>query len=124
VKRYVAEPGSDLVRGAMDEADGWFICRVGFIEITRAVSLAAGQAAAKAIRAEWPAFGVIEVDQDLVEHSAALAFSRELRSLDALHLAAALVLPRTDLVLATWDPRLHAGARAEALDVLPAELDY
>jgi uncharacterized protein len=108
----------------MDGADGWFICRVGFVETTRAVSLAAGQAAAKAIRAEWPAFGVIEVDQDLVEHSAALALNLELRSLDAMHLAAALVLPRRDLVMATWDRRLHAGARAEGLDLLPAELDY
>jgi hypothetical protein len=33
------------------------------------------------------------------------------------------VLPRTDLVMATWDRRLHAGARAERLDVLPTELD-
>jgi uncharacterized protein len=111
------------VRGAMDGADGWFICRVGFVETTRAVSLAAGQAAANAIREEWPAFGVIEVDQDLVEHSAALAVKLDLRSLDALHLASALVLPRTDLVMATWDRRLHVGARAEGLDVLPTELD-
>jgi uncharacterized protein len=107
----------------MDGADAWFVCRVGFVETTRAVSLAAGQAAAKAIREEWPALGVVEVDQDLVEHGAALALSLELRSLDALHLAAALVLPRTDLVMATWDRRLHAGARTEGLDLLPAELD-
>jgi predicted nucleic acid-binding protein len=107
----------------MDGADAWFICRVGFVETTRAVSLAAGQAAAKAVREEWPAFGVIEVDQDLVEHGAALAVNLELGSLDALHLAAALVLPRTDLLMATWDRRLHAGARAEGLDVLPTELE-
>jgi predicted nucleic acid-binding protein len=107
----------------MDRADGWFICRVGFVETTRAVSLVAGQATAKGIREEWPAFGVIEVDQDLVERGAALAVKLELRSLDALHLASALLLPRTDLVMATWDRRLHAGARAEGLDVLPTELD-
>ena len=52
-----------------------------------------------------------------------LAVERELRSLDALHLAAALLLPRNDLVLATWDRRLHAAARAEGLAVLPAVLD-
>jgi predicted nucleic acid-binding protein len=107
----------------MDGADAWFICRVGFVETTRAVSLAAGQAAAKAVREEWPAFGVIEADQDLVENSAALAANLELGSLDALHLAAALVLPRSDLLMATWDRRLHAGARAEGLDVLPTELE-
>lgn len=107
----------------MDRADGWFICRVGFVETTRAVTLTAGRAAAKALHNEWPAFGVIEVDQDLVENASALAVDRELRSLDALHLAAALLLPRKDLVLATWDRRLHAGARAEGLDLLPGSLD-
>lgn len=106
----------------MDSADGWFICRIGFVETTRAVSIAAGQTAVRALREEWPAFGVIEVDQELVERSAVLAVKHELTSLDALHLAAALVLPRSDLAMATWDRRLHAGARAEGLDLLPVEL--
>jgi hypothetical protein len=38
-------------------------------------------------------FGVIEVDQRLVEDAAKLAIDRELRSLGVLHLAAALMLP-------------------------------
>jgi predicted nucleic acid-binding protein len=107
----------------MDGADGWFVCRVGFVEAARAVGLAGGHAPAKAFRDEWPAFGVVEVDQDLVESASALAVKRELRSLDAMHLAAARVLPREDLVLATWDRRLHAAARAERLDVFPGSLD-
>jgi len=107
----------------MDGADGWFVCRVGFVETTRAIALSAGRSAAKAFREEWPAFGVIELDQDLVERASTLAVQRELRSLDALHLAAALVLPREELVMATWDRRLHAAARAERLDVLPGSLD-
>ena len=68
---------------------------------------------------EWPAIGVIEIDQRLVEHAAELAIDLDLRSLDALHLAAALVLPRDDLVLATWDRRLHAAAHTTALPLLP-----
>jgi predicted nucleic acid-binding protein len=68
-------------------------------------------------------FGVIEVDQRLVEHAAELAIDRELRSLDALHLAAALVLPRDDLVLATWDRRLHASAGAAGLQLIPEALE-
>jgi predicted nucleic acid-binding protein len=68
------------------------------------------------------AFGVVEVDQALVEHAAALAGQRELRSLDALHLAATLVLPRQDLVVATRDRRLHAAAKAEGLALLPATI--
>ena len=106
----------------MDDAGGWFVCRVGFVETARAVALAAGQEAAIGLRQEWPAFGIVEVDQDLVEHASALAVSRDLRSLDALHLAAALVLPQDDLVMATWDRRLHAAARSEGLGLLPTAL--
>lgn len=107
----------------MDEADDWFICRVGFVETVRAVTLTGGQAAAMTIRQEWPAFGVVEVDQGLVEHASTLAVSRELRSLDALHLAAALVLPQDGRVMITWDRRLHAAAKVEGLNTLPMSLE-
>lgn len=99
------------------------MCRVGFVETVRAVGLSAGRAAIKSVRDEWPAFGVIEVDQSLVEDAAKLAIDRELRSLDALHLAAALMIADDDLVLATWDMRLHSAARSEGLKLIPEALD-
>ena len=98
------------------------MCRVGFVETVRAVNLAAGPIPVKSIRREWPAFGVIEVDQALVDRAATLAVSRSLRCLDSLHLAAALLVPVQDLVLATWDHRLHAAGRAEGLRLLPSTL--
>jgi uncharacterized protein len=107
----------------MANATGWFMCRVGFVETTRAVALAAGEKAAKAVREEWPDFAVIEVDQDLAEHAAELALRCELRSLDALHLAAALVLRLDDLAMVTWDRRLHAAASSQGLQVLPESLE-
>jgi predicted nucleic acid-binding protein len=103
----------------MTRADGWYVCRTGFVETIRAVTLAGGPAAAQAAREEWPAFGVIEVDQQLVESAAALAVERSLGSLDALHVAAALILPGDDLVFATWDRRLHAAAAEEGLTLIP-----
>ena len=106
----------------MQHADGWFICRIGFVETMRAVSIAAGTTAAKAVRREWPAFGVIEVDEALAEHAASLAIEHDLRTLDALHLAAGLVLAGTDLTFVTWDRRQHAAARAEGLRLQPAAL--
>lgn len=106
----------------MQHADGWFICRIGFVETMRAVSIAAGMKAADALRREWSAFGVIEVDKALAEHAATLSIEHDLRSLDALHLAAALVLPNTALTFATWDRRQHAAARAEGLRLLPESL--
>ncbi len=107
----------------MDHADGWFMCRAGFVETVRAVGLTAGPAATGPVREEWPVFGLIEVDQRLVEDAAELAIVSGLRSLDALHLAAALVLPRDDLRLATWDRRLHMAASAKGLRPIPDALD-
>ncbi len=99
------------------------MCRLGFVETMRAVGMVAGRSATNAVRREWPAFGVVEIDQSLVEHAAALALARDLRSLDSLHLAAALVLPGDDLLFATWDRRLHAAASAEGLNLIPGLLD-
>ncbi len=99
------------------------MCRIGFVETLRAVGLSAGQTAAKTVREEWSAFSVIEVDQRLVEDAAKLAIDHELRSLDALHIAAALILPRDDLLLATWDRRLHTAAGAEGPALIPEGLD-
>ena len=99
------------------------MCRVGFVETVRAVGLSAGHAAVTSVHEEWPAFGVIEIDQRLVEDAAKLAIDRELRSLDALHLAAALVLPGDGLLFATWDRRLHTAAGAEGLGLIPEMLD-
>ena len=123
VKRYVAESGSEIVRDAMAEAEEWYVCRAGFVDTVRAVGLAAGARATRAVEGEWPAFGVVEIDQPLAEHAAALALKHDLRSLDALHLAAALMLPREALAFATWDRRLHAAAAAERLTLLPVRLD-
>lgn len=67
-------------------------------------------------------FRIVEVDEQLAERAARLALQNQLRSLDALHLAAALLLPSDGLLLATWHRRLHAAARAHQLVVLPEDL--
>jgi uncharacterized protein len=122
VKRYVAEEGSEALIGAMGEAEGWAICRIGYVEVAWAIGLAAGKGAVKQLGADWPSFEVVEVDASLAEHAAELTFAEELRSLDALHLAAALLIASADLTLATWDVRLHRAAQRRGLAVFPAEL--
>lgn len=108
----------------MDAAGAWFMCRVGYVETMRAVGLSAGQAATRAVKREWPAFEVVEVDQALTEHASELAMVHGLRTLDALHLAAALLVVDDDFSIATWDRRLHEAARAEGLTVLPTTTRY
>lgn len=66
---------------------------------------------------------VVEVDAALTEEAVELAIDHELRSLDALHLAAAAMLPSEGLVFATWDRRLHRAALAKGLEVIPTELE-
>jgi predicted nucleic acid-binding protein len=106
----------------MADADGWFMCRAGYVETVRAVGLAAGKTVAKTVAEEWPMFGVVEIDQRLVEEAASLALDRALHSLDALHLAAALLLPHEELIFATWDRRLHNAAGAAGLRLIPETL--
>jgi len=123
VKRYVEEEGSRDVQTAMTAEDAWWMCRVGFVETCRAVGLAAGARAVRAFEREWAAFSIVEVDAALSEHAAELALTADLRSLDALHLAAALVLPANELTFATWDVRLHRAACNEGLTTFPEALD-
>lgn len=99
------------------------MCRVGYVESIRAVGLAAGGSAVRTLREEWKSIGVVEVDQQLAEHAAQLTLDFELGSLDALHLAAALVLPQEELLLATWDRRLHVAATSSGLSVVPEALN-
>ena len=122
VKRYVKEEDSDAVLDAMDGDDAWTTCRIGYVETVRAVALAGGRKVLGRVESDWLAFDVIEVDRSLVDHAAELALATELRSLDALHLAAALVLPAEGLTVATWDSRLHRAARGQGLQTLPAAL--
>jgi|SRR5215218_2800799 len=122
VKRYVAEEGSEALIGAMGAAERWAICRVGYVETARAVGLAAGKPAVSRLDADWPSFEVVEVDVALAEHAAELTSAEDLRSLDALHLAAALLIFSDELTLATWDIRLHRAAQSQGLALFPAEL--
>jgi predicted nucleic acid-binding protein len=123
VKRYVEEEGSELVLSAMEDAEAWAMCRIGYVETVRAVALAGGRKAVKRVEGDWLSFDVVEVDSALAQHAAMLTLSAELRSLDALHLAAALVLPSEDLIIATWDVRLHRAALAQGLKTLPSVLE-
>jgi predicted nucleic acid-binding protein len=119
----VAEPGSEDVVAAMRDAARRVVSRVGYVEATRAIGVAAGRrsAALRRFEAEWPSLDVVEVDQRLAEGAARLALDHDLRTLDSLHLASALALPGENRVLATWDRRLREAARARGVELLPPQ---
>ncbi len=123
VKRYVKEPGSDSVIEVMGRADAYKMCRIGFVETVRAVSRGGEPDDVARMESDWTRVDVIEVDRALAEHAAKLAVHHRLRTLDALHLAAALALHDEDPTFVTWDSDLHRAARAEGMQTLPSGLD-
>jgi uncharacterized protein len=123
VKRYVDEGGSDAVLDAMTPDAAWVMCRFGYTETWKAVALAGEPDELKRMEREWPLFDVMEITQSLVERAGELALSAGLRTLDALHLAAALSLAPEKPLFATWDVRLHRAARQHGLPTLPEALD-
>jgi predicted nucleic acid-binding protein len=122
VKRYVDEDGSDALLEAMTPDSIWSMCRFGYTETWKAVARAGELDDVKRMEREWTLFDVVEVTQALVERAGGLALSAGLRTLDALHLAAALSLTPEKPLFATWDARLHCAAREHGLRTLPATL--
>ncbi|MDX6609974.1 MAG: uncharacterized protein QOF85_1899 [Solirubrobacterales bacterium] len=123
VKRYVKEVGSDSVVEAMRSANAYKMCRVGFVETVRAVARGGEPDDVEKMESDWTRVDVIEVDTALAEQAAELAVHHGLRTLDALHLAAALaVSDDEEPTFLTWDVDLHHAAREEGLRTLPATL--
>ena len=122
VKRYVREVGSDAVIEVMGRASACKMCRIGFVETVRAVARGGEPEDVGKVESDWSHVDVIEVDMALAEHAAELAVGHRLRTLDALHLAAALAVADEDPTFVTWDADLHRAAREQGLRTLPAAL--
>jgi predicted nucleic acid-binding protein len=122
VKRYVDEVGSDTIVAEMNRADSCSICRVGYVETVRAVARGGELQDVERAERDWLSLRVIEVDPEVTEQAASLSVKTGLRTLDALHLAAALTLPVEHITFATWDVRLHRVARELGLRMLPTTL--
>jgi uncharacterized protein len=116
VKRYVEEEGTDFVLRRMDEDPEWVVssiarteteitlCRLGF-DPEGAADLW------QRLRQDWQRCHVVPVDPACLEGAAGIGCRHEVRTLDALHLAAADRLPRP-LVMLTFDHRQADTARA------------
>lgn len=124
VKRYVEEDGTALVLDRMAEDLDWVVsavarieaeitlCRLGFDSDVGATVVAS-------LREDLQRCHVVPVDPACLERAAELGCEHEVRTLDALHLAAADRLPRP-LVVLTFDRRQADAARAMGLTVAGA----
>jgi predicted nucleic acid-binding protein len=132
LKLVVEESGSDLAAALWDGCDAALSSRLAYPEVRAALAaanrnrdLTATQLAeAEAAWEEyWSATRPIELTATVERTAGNLARRHALRGADAVHLASALAVGDSDLLVAAWDRRLHAGARAVHLRVAPLELD-
>ena len=119
LKLYVDEAESDACEAALEGAPTWVTGRHTLVETRRNLArLLEGEAhrdAVEAFAVDWRRFEVIELDVVVCEAAAELAERTGVRTLDALHLGAALVAEVETLM--TYDQRLAEGARVEGLAV-------
>ena len=124
VKRYVAEEGSDRVARWVDRANQVACCRIGFVEVARAIMLAGLSdpgTARQAFEQDWERIAILEIHDLLARRAVVLATNLRLRSLDVPPLAAAESLDGPDLQLMTWGRRLWRAAQSLSIQVLPEE---
>lgn len=131
VKLLVEEIGSGLAAELWDGCDAAVASRLAYPEVCAALAAAGrnstltGEEADSARRSWgefWAATRPIELTAPVQRHAGELAHAHALRGADAVHLASALAMSDPSLVMAVWDRRLHAGARAAGLRVAPATL--
>jgi predicted nucleic acid-binding protein len=90
-------------------------CALARVEVVRAVAPGGIPAVALA-RRQLGRFHQLDLDRELLDRAAALPADTPLRSLDAIHLAAALTLPSLRAVV-TYDIRMQAAAHALGLPI-------
>ena len=62
---------------------------------------------------------IVTTDDELLAAASRLGVAHRLRTLDAVHVAAALVLRDADPTLVSWDPDQRRAAHAEGLRLYP-----
>ena len=116
VKLVVAEPETPALRAWLRDADRVPVaCDLARTELLRAVRRAAPDRLLQA-RAVLDSLTLTTVTTALFEEAGRLD-PAEMRSLDALHLAAALDLGDDRVSLVTYDDRLASAARANGITV-------
>lgn len=115
VKLVIQEPESRPLETHVRSARGLASCGLARVEVVRAVRPMGREAVANA-RALLRELDLVPLDDALLDAAADLQDGR-LRSLDAVHVAAALMLAEDLTELITYDARMADAARAAGLRV-------
>ena len=134
VKRYVVEPGSTEVNGAIAGAEITGTALISRAEVAAALAKAVridaltddeALAGLQVFRNEWPDLVRIQVTELVVSRADSFAWEYGLRGYDAIHLAAASVWQDAmgeRVALATFDRQLWTASEQVGLTAYPADL--
>jgi predicted nucleic acid-binding protein len=124
LKRYVEEPDSEAADALLRADDELLTGRHTIVEIrrnlARLLSGAPLTAARRAFADDLRSIAIIELDEATCESAATIAETVGVRTLDALHLAAAQRISAPGVGFLTFDVRQAQAARALGMTVLTA----
>lgn len=124
LKRYVEEPDSDVAESLLLSDPSLLTARHTIVEVRRNLArLLDGRslaAAREAFADDLRAVSIVELDAVTCEAAAAIGEVTGVRSLDALHLAAAQRIGGPAVPFLTFDVRQAQAARALGLTVVGA----
>lgn len=108
----------------LDAEPHWVTCRHSFVEVHRALTHSLPEKfrprAVASFRIEWRRFQVVEIDEETCERASELVTTLGVKTLDALHLAAAHRVGGGALPFLTYDLRQAQAARSLGWTVLGA----
>jgi len=120
VKLYVAEPGSDVVRGLVTQASVVATSGIAYPETLaalarrrreRALTMAAFTRAKRAFEEDWTKYLAVEVSASVCREAGELAERYRLRGYDAVHVASYLEVARwagvAETQFSSFDDRLN-----------------
>lgn len=127
VKRYIVEDGRDLVLASMSADETWCASALARTEVLVALHQVATNRTQQqqlwaALRDDWDSFVVVPVDERCLARAAEIGAAFAVRTVDAIHLAAADRLPKP-LSYLTFDRSQIPAATALGFQVIsPLEL--
>ena len=129
VKLVMIEGGSDRADVLWDSSDLLLTSRLSYVEARAALAAARRsgrmtsrglEQAKEALEARFDELDLVEVTANIVRSAGDLAEQHGLRGYDAVHLASALALETSDLILVTWDGNLAKAGRRVGFDLAGA----
>jgi uncharacterized protein len=122
LKRYVDEPDSDLAGSLLGSDPSLVTGRHTLIEVRRNLTRLLEERDAAAMRSAFVQdirlFAIVELDESTYEAAAVIAEVTGIRTLDALHLAAARRVGGTAVPFLTFDLRQAQAARTLGFTVV------